>query len=318
MASSTVTDPVEHIKKREPVKGMQDDVSIVGNGNGNGDIELSGDSNERSLLFRGVQDLFTRLKACTTETFFIFSGVSTSDYEALVKSQAKRRQRLHFDLWNRGELWITAVPSSLHEKLHGYLNDRILVQTSAMGLDCEWASVGTTRFHAANGSSSEGDACRKPRSQRPTDLAWPTLVIEAGVSQSMRNLRNKARWWFEASNYDVKIVILAKLFPISKQIMVEKWIAVPSQPASGPATRSLTLRIAAQAPTPACVQTITTKSFPGTTLAQLSDFNSFQVTSSPLVLEFELLFLRLPGPGENNISIEVRHFQDLASWIWPG
>ncbi|KAK0703538.1 hypothetical protein B0T26DRAFT_731810 [Lasiosphaeria miniovina] len=41
-------------------------------------------------------------------------------------------------------------------------------------------------------------------------LAWPTLVIEAGFSQSLGELHIAMRRWFSMSNHEVKIVLLAK------------------------------------------------------------------------------------------------------------
>jgi hypothetical protein len=49
-------------------------------------------------------------------------------------------------------------------------------------------------------SSGEGDSCRKPESMRPCKDQYPTLVIEAGWSQTLQNLQEKARWWFDESN----------------------------------------------------------------------------------------------------------------------
>ncbi|PWY94595.1 hypothetical protein BO94DRAFT_610012 [Aspergillus sclerotioniger CBS 115572] len=43
--------------------------------------------------------------------------------------------------------------------------------------------------------------------------SWPTLVFETGVSESYDKLVNNARWWFKASNNDVKIVLLILMGP---------------------------------------------------------------------------------------------------------
>lgn len=116
------------------------------------------------------------------------------------------------DLWDGVELWVTAGTSTAHEELHGFLDDKTLLQVGNMDLDDDWGRVGSSRFYGASGGSGgEGDSCRKPRSQRRSPTAWPTLVIEAGYSQSTRKLRHKARWWLETSNFGVKIVLLAKL-----------------------------------------------------------------------------------------------------------
>ncbi|KAK3359144.1 hypothetical protein B0T25DRAFT_532079 [Lasiosphaeria hispida] len=70
---------------------------------------------------------------------------------------------------------------------------------------------------------------------------WPTLMIEAGDSVSLRALRMDMEWWFRASNHQVKIVLLAKLDRHGRKITLEKWVEI--QPAASrlrPRTRSTT------------------------------------------------------------------------------
>jgi hypothetical protein len=43
--------------------------------------------------------------------------------------------------------------------------------------------------------SKEGDSCYCPLGTRPNADDWPTLVIEAGVSESLTKLREDAKWW---------------------------------------------------------------------------------------------------------------------------
>ncbi|KAK3945269.1 hypothetical protein QBC46DRAFT_403480 [Diplogelasinospora grovesii] len=201
---------MERIKNDESAEaGIQDGIPI---------FENDGDSNERYLPFRSVRDFFAQVDACIEETFLIFSPVSAAQYEAVAKFRERRARKFRIDLWDEGELWVRAGTSTAHESLHG----------CTMGLEYDWESTGSATFYkAGGGSAGEGDSSRKPGSERPSPTGWPTLVIEAGYPQSMRKLRQKARWWFEASNFDVKIVLpssfgLAKLF----------WGEVDSRPTS--------------------------------------------------------------------------------------
>ncbi|KAK3944463.1 hypothetical protein QBC46DRAFT_374384 [Diplogelasinospora grovesii] len=274
------------------------------------------ESNERYLPFRSIRDFFAQVNACTEETFLIFSGVSAAQYEATVKSRDRRGLKFKIDLWDGGELWVTAGISAAHGTLHGFFDDEIYRQVCGMGLYTDWKRTASTNY-LGNSSGGQGDSSRKPRSQRPSPTAWPTLVLEAGYSQSMRKLRLKARWWFRASNHEVKIVILTKLFRTSKRIVVEKWTEVLApQPTAGVTTRAQCRQLAVQTPTPNCAPKITIEPFPGTTLAQMSSSNSFQVVRAPLVLEFSLLFLRQPGQGENDISLGAQTFQAFAAQVW--
>ncbi|KAK3935211.1 hypothetical protein QBC46DRAFT_272236, partial [Diplogelasinospora grovesii] len=64
----------------------------------------------------------------------------------------------------------------------------------------------------------------------------PTLVIEAGNSQTLEQLRVDMRWWFGPSNHQVKIVLLAKLDRNQGQIVLEKWVETRAQPRPGATT----------------------------------------------------------------------------------
>ncbi len=67
----------------------------------------------------------------------------------------------------------------------------------------------------------EGDSTGGPKPERAKKGAWPTLVIEAGYSESLDQLHCDKNWWFRESQHQVKIVVLAKFdHPIS---LLEKW-----------------------------------------------------------------------------------------------
>ncbi|KAK3343591.1 hypothetical protein B0T25DRAFT_302125 [Lasiosphaeria hispida] len=89
-----------------------------------------------------------------------------------------------------------------------------------MGLEHNWVQTGSTIFQQQghpNGGGGEGDSTGTPASQ-PVN-SWPTLVIEAGAP------REDMEWWFEASNYQVKMVLLAKLDRPGRRILLERWVA---------------------------------------------------------------------------------------------
>ena len=60
-------------------------------------------------------------------------------------------------------------------------------------------------------SSKEGDSSYRPKSARPNKDDWPTLVVEAGYSQSLRDLRLKANRWLSNSANSVKIVVIISI-----------------------------------------------------------------------------------------------------------
>lgn len=85
--------------------------------------------------------------------------------------------------------------------------------------------MGATTYQAEGhpgGDRGEGDSTGGPHPQRAAINAWPTLVIEAGDSESLGELHNDMRWWFSASNHDVKIVLLAKFEHNRREIILQK------------------------------------------------------------------------------------------------
>ncbi len=135
--------------------------------------------------------------------------------------------------------------------------------------------------------------------------AWPTLVVEAGVSQSLAGLRQTMRWWFSASDHQVQLVLLAKFEPTRCAIILERWEEEPSAPQPG----AMTTRNAA-ALQPVLQQTI------AITQDASTEPISYQVASGALVLRFKLLFLRNPGPGEGDFILSVQDLEKYARKVW--
>lgn len=121
------------------------------------------------------------------------------------------------------------VPTSpFHESLHLDIYNEIYAEIRLMGRKLDWLHKGsaTLRAHGhPGGDGGEGDSSGGPAPQRAGNLAWPTLVVEAGVSETLSELREDMRWWFSASDYQVKIV-LAKLVQAERTITLEKWVEV--------------------------------------------------------------------------------------------
>ncbi|KAK0731888.1 hypothetical protein B0H67DRAFT_89794 [Lasiosphaeris hirsuta] len=145
------------------------------------------------------------------------------------------------------------------------------------------------------GDGGEGDLTGGPDPERAGIDDWPTLVIEAGDSESLGELHNDMRWWFRTSNHQVKIALLAKFDHSDRAIVLEKWEEEPRGSRPGATTTRH-----APALQPTCRQNITISR--NTT----ADPVSYNVTRGALVLGFRLLFLRDPGPGEGDFIIACR------------
>ena len=214
---------------------------------------------------------------------------------------------------------IITIPTAEHEGLHGGLDDRLYADALLMGLGREFFRTGSTTFidKDANGniiSEGEGDSCRKPTSMRTNEHHYPTLVIEAGWSQTLEKLREKARWWFDKSKGDVKIVLLVKSSPGSNHIRIEKWkLALAASRQGATTTR------AAAAMTPQCIHVVQIARAAGINNAHPSRFDpaSYVVTGGPLRLEFIDIFLRQPiPPGERDLILGNTTLQEYAASFW--
>ncbi|CAK7228872.1 hypothetical protein SCUCBS95973_007028 [Sporothrix curviconia] len=255
----------------------------------------------------------------------IVGHVSAARFRAIEIKRDRRNLRCRlFFLPDHGCAIIT-VPGGPHEQTHMQLYDLVRFQFYAMGINTEWKSTGATTFTApGGGGSGEGDSGAGPRGGNTHNgRRWPTLVIETGVSQSMASLRAKGRWWFAASGYHMKVVVLAKVVVGQSMITMEKWTAGHSQTNRPGATMTrAATRAGLVALEPVRRQQIDiTWSGPRPVLetpAADRTAGLFTVVGAPLVLGFEELMLRAPvvAVGEHDIIITEANLQELASLVW--
>jgi hypothetical protein len=216
---------------------------------------------------------------------------------------------------------IITIPTAEHEGLHRGLDDFFRDEAVLMGLKHEFMSIGSSTFQDkdANGniiSLGEGDSSRKPQSMRRDKHHYPTLVIEAGWSQTIEKLQQKAEWWFAKSGGDVKIVLLVKSTPRLNHIRIEKWKLAPPVSRQGAATT----RAAVAAPmTPQCIHVVEIARANGINDASPNQHDpaSYMVTGGPLQLEFIDIFLRQPiPPGEGDLILDNATLQNYAADFW--
>jgi hypothetical protein len=118
------------------------------------------------------------------------------------------------------------------------------------------------------------------------------------------------RWWFSASDHQVKIVLLVKIqldHTENAGLLIEKWeeeASVTGRPGATTTRRAAALR-------PVMRQSIRI------TQDATTDPESSTVTGGPLVLPFRLLFLRDSGPQEGgDIVISVAELEHYARMVW--
>ncbi|VUC20947.1 unnamed protein product [Clonostachys rosea] len=234
--------------------------------------------------------------------------VSPEDFTLIQEFRESSGRKYRFKrYYPEHQLLIITIPTKYHESLHSFIYDEIRGQIRDMGLRFHWATTSAATFYREHGrtGSGEGDSSGHPiQPGRDSSRRWPTIVIEAGYSQSLPQLREDMLWWFRESNHQVKVVLLVKMYrgPLRK-ITIEHW---REEPMTFPGART---RQRAQQLEPTCAQAIHIIK----TSVTVNDFlpSSYGVTRGALELRFSDLFLRGPVQGEGNIVIGV----DVLQWF---
>jgi hypothetical protein len=231
--------------------------------------------------------------------------VSLDRFIKFESTREKLRRKFRFRYYDsNSRILIITIPTQVHEQLHRQLYNKVFLQVHGMGLSKNWEDRGSATYSAQQGHSGrrckEGDSTGGPRA---TKGGWPTLVVEAGISETLGELRLDMRQWFSVSTHEVKIVLLVKFD--GTEIILEKWEEeMQDRPGATTTRRSL------QHPKPVLRQSITI------TQNTTTDPISYNVTSGALVLSFRLLSLRDPGPGKGDFVIGVQELEEYAEDVW--
>lgn len=272
------------------------------------------------VTFHTVDALFDHLAALPADCDRVVVGkVSVNAFHSIEAERDLRGRRYRFLFLPATKCLIVTVPTGRHEQAYKLLSDYVTVSIHAMGLEDQWVSFAAEKFTASRGSG-EGDASGGPRFAHDGSVrAWPLLVIEAGATQSMQSLRGRARWWFAASDYAMKVVILVKLFSNNCSIHIEKWTAAAPGPQRAGAT---TTRAHGAVRQPSLDHVVIINwtgpdPLPQTPVADRT-LAHFDVEGAPLVLRFNELMDREPiaAAGEHDISIPEARLQRLAQRVW--
>lgn len=171
-----------------------------------------------------------------------------------------------------------------------------------MGIGYEqFCGIGATMYFGQSASAKEGDSSWKNLRMRSNKGDWPSLVIQAGMSESLPRLRSNARWWIEHSDGRVNIVLLIWIRPAMKTVKIEKW-----ERGQAPTTRT-------------SARLNPSNAFPTQTAEITVQSNSNTVTGAPLILEFSKIFDHLPTPPAEHVCVIT--VADLANWaslLWIG
>ncbi|KAK7431126.1 hypothetical protein QQZ08_002407 [Neonectria magnoliae] len=238
-------------------------------------------------------------------------GISLDNFKKWnVHRETHRMWRLFF-YSTETETLVVKFPSTPHEDLHVRIYDELVIASVANGSRSHSKGYGsTTYFMRKTGrmtAAGEGDSSFGPIPATHNDR-FPTVIIEAGWTQTSPAIHAKMHWWFDVSDGAVKIVLLAIASVSHRQITVEKWKLGVANPRPGATTtRSSSSMV------PILHQILIITRTPGTSNNNPA---SFQVTGTPLRLEFEDVFLRAPVATQTNLLLNGAYFQEYASLVW--
>ncbi|CAH0019521.1 unnamed protein product [Clonostachys rhizophaga] len=267
------------------------------------------ESEELPLVKFQTARLLTQIIDATEGDVLCVQDVTPQVYDILDKYRESKGRKYRFKrFYPEQSLLIITLPTECYEVMHREIDYQIHRRISAMGLG--WLPCGGATYRQQpGGAAGEGDSSGRPF--EPQDRAWPTLVIEAGYSQSLEALRRELKWLFSESDHKVKLVLLVKMHSPSRQeITIETWRERLPERRSG----AMSLRaIGGDSGLRPCLQqaiNITRAPDASPILPE-----SYCVTGGALRLEFADLFDRQPREGEGDIIIQVEDLRKIAAII---
>jgi len=266
-----------------------------------------------TLLRNHVRLLSAKLEAShPNQQYLVFWDV-TKDHLAQIDCQraiiGKHTRLTHYT--DIGLLIVKLIPSRKHEKAPISLGIKLILALARMGLpDDSLCPLGTATFYCPT-SSKQPDASFIPNS-RNSNVDWPTIVFECGVSESLTQLRIDADWWLtnSPSQGKVQIVIIISINTRERSIRIEKWCLTPPFVPRN-ATRA-NPNGNNPVPIPTNMQVIVITENP-TAPPQAP---TYTIIGAPLVLEFDKLLLRAPVPPEGNVVFAAPQLSEWARRIW--
>jgi len=250
---------------------------------------------------RAVRALSKKLlEGETTDQYLVFRPVTVRERDEVDNRRDKIGKGIRLTHCANNGTLIIKVPTTAHEVVSRSFGDEFIARAIEMQiLRRERVPLGSTTFRGTS-TSKEPDGAFKPATLRPREQDWPTLVLEVGVPESLRKLRNDARWWLSNSGGNVNIVLIFHINRGTKSILIEKWETRPAT--GGHATRST--RPPTQIPTQ--IQAIT--------------IEQHNVTGTPLTLPFQGIFLRQPAlqanPPEQDFVFTAQNLRDWSDDVW--
>jgi hypothetical protein len=211
---------------------------------------------------------------------------------------------------------IKVVPSQAHDATTDKVTRVVDRKLDAMGLDWSNAAWLVTAIYKPTASKGkQADQAFLPPARCPNGLptsAWPTFVIETGVSESLDRLRENANKWFVDSEGLVRIVMLISIKP--GEVTFEKWQLAPSN-APRPLTRAYIDSLRAQSPNSPPL-TLQSAPIQQAYSAQEVYVRSDRILGATMNIPFVALYDRTPRQGECDILFQREDFRNITKLLF--
>lgn len=283
--STILSSPSEHTSEMNTTDSDCFDVDFA--------IEAIGSS---ATAIRSIIDRSGRTSPPTTH-YIKFTNVPPKTAD--MKFSKACRQMYNSD--NR--VLIVTVLSGPHE-VASRLIDRSLYNaiTAANISNREYLPSGSDRVVGIR-CSKEPDGSFYPNTSPPPGIqAWPTIVVEVGLSESKRKLRADAAWWIANSEGQVNVVITVSIHKSAAEVVFEAIVLVHPVP---------TLRNGRRQYASTVRQSIVVSRQPGGQNQLIST-----TPHTPLKISCEELLRRPAVPPETDPDILVRDLEEIAWLIW--
>ncbi|CAG8888652.1 unnamed protein product [Penicillium egyptiacum] len=249
---------------------------------------------DREQLLNTIKQAVATASKATTSEWFLIKRVNNSIFtsEFLLAKEGPFASWSSYDA-QLDRVLLRVTKSKAHEVASEIFQVLLYDAIKPMGMDRSLDPTGSATHHAAIGAKEADKAWQPFRLPRGRSKDWPSVVLEVAFSESRDKLQSDIRYWLRASGGDVKVVITLQINQHSPNITIEDWGTQGDKSVNH------------------LHQTV-----------QISRKGSkITTTGSPLVIEFEKLFLRPPiEPRERNIQIDDGELQFLAEkvWDWQG
>lgn len=167
----------------------------------------------------------------STQDTLIFYGATAAYVDAIeeaVEEDGDGLGRITFFGEEDAGLLFLRMVKPVYEVAHLSLFLHIWRLTLEMGLKRNCYAVGTSTYKGIGTRSKQGDSGLRPDPPRDFGNDFPTLVTEAGNSESLARLYKDKDWRFDNSPLgglrgDVKVVLVVKVYRWTKRILLEQW-----------------------------------------------------------------------------------------------